>query len=866
MSNKSGSSKYNTSSSQEKVYPDQLLVMYRQRSRLTQKQVADQLGLKSDRMLRVWEGGFGLPKAERLRQLIELYLTLGVFTPGEVENEVAELWQAIKARFDATTERYETYPIFDKGWFTTLSRHHDLPPQPLAANSTSTTSVSRPDLVIALPLPANPFIGRIKALDDLLDLLKPDHSPDSRRLLTLVGAGGIGKTRLALEVARQAASRFSDGVWLVELASLEAPNLVASTIARSLKISFETGYISANPALVALKSYLQSKELLIVLDNCEHLVEECALITQQLLESCPGLFVLATSREILAIPAEQIWRVPSLACPPPAPAIAPSADPSQHQSEWENLEGLAEYEAVQLFVERARATQPDFVLTQANSGSVTQICQRLDGIPLALELAAARVAVLPLSQLASYLEDAFGLLTSGSRTALPRHQTLRQTLDWSYNLLSKEEQKLFQTLAVFEGGWSVEADRQVCGQPEISLEPGQITGLLWQLVNKSLVVSTLVEEDRVARYRMLEPVKQYAHEKLGEVGHLVEFKQHHLNYFLELAETAAPQLSGSEQAQWLERVESEEANFRAALGFGLGQPGSESRIKALRLAVALGEFWYVRGRYSEGRQWLEQGLAQAQDASPSLQAQALRWVGFLAIFPGDYTRANQLLNQALEQWRKLGIKGGLALTLANLGFAANNQGQLEAAQAYYDEALAIHRETNNRVGQVFLLRNLGILALHQQKMEQAVSLLEEAWAINEVVRDKRMGGHILNMLSVAALQQGEVGRGYELSRQSLQLMVEVGDHFSIAGSLNRFGWFAIRRQGWERAVKLVSASEQLLKAIGGISLPGISFNKCSLAEARGPLDEASFHKAWEEGQRMTEGEAVAYALLEWQSD
>jgi len=860
MSNKSRSPKYNTSSSQEKLYPDQLLVMYRQRSRLTQKQVADRLGLKSDRMLRVWEGGFGLPKAERLRQLIELYLTLGVFTPGEVENEVAELWQAVKARFDATSERYETYPIFDRGWFTTLSRRHNLPPQPLANNSTNTPPLSRPDPVVALPLPPNPFIGRIQELDSILALLEPDHSPASRRLLTLVGAGGIGKTRLVLEVARQAASRFSDGVWLVELASLEAPNLVAPTIARSLKVSFETGYVSANPALLALKSYLQAKELLIVLDNCEHLVEECALITQELLASCPGLFVLATSRELLAIPAEQIWRVPSLACPPLAPAS--SADHSQYRAEWENLERVAEYEAVQLFVERARATQPDFVLTQANSGSVAQICQCLDGIPLALELAAARVAVLPLRQLAGYLQDAFGLLTSGSRTALPRHQTLRQTLDWSYHLLSEEKQRLFQILSVFEGGWSVEAARQVCGQPEINLEPGQITGLLWQLVNKSVVVSTLVEEGRVARYRILEPVKQYAHEKLGKAGHLAEFEQHHLNYFLELAETAAPQLSGSEQAQWLKRVESEEANFRAALGFGLGQPGSENRVKTLRLAVALGEFWYVRGRYSEGRQWLEQGLAQAQDVPPALQAQVLRWAGFLAIFPGDYTRANELLSQALEQWRKLGIKGGLALTLASLGFAANNQGQLEAAQAYYDEALAIHCEIDNRVGQVFLLRNLGILALHQQKPAQALSLFEEALRLNEIVKDKRMGGHILNMLSVTALQQGEVGRGYELSRQALELMVEVGDHFSIAGGLNRFGWFAIRRQGWERAVKLVSASEQLLKTIGGISLPGISFNKCSLAEARGPLDEASFHKAWEEGQRMKEGEAIVYALLE----
>ncbi|MGH2389011.1 MAG: ATP-binding protein, partial [Chloroflexota bacterium] len=463
------------------------------------------------------------------------------------------------------------------------------------------------------------------------------------RLVTLTGSGGVGKTRLALAVAGELVDHYPDGVWLVELAAQAEPVLVPGAVAAALDVREEPGRLLT----ATLQDSLRDRRLLLVLDNCEHLVAACADLAAALLRACPGLRILATSREGLQVSGECLWRVPSLTVPDPGHPLPPELTGS--------------YEAVRLFVARARERRSDFTLNSQNARAVAEICARLDGIPLAIELAAARVGSLAVEGVAARLDDRFRLLTGGPRTALPRQRTLRAALVWSYDLLSEQEQVLLDSLSVFVGGWTLQAAEAVCGVggaegerlggsadlPDVGT--WEVLDLLDRLVNKSLVQA----EERAGgevRYALLETVRQYGQERLSAAGDAEATRRRHLAYFLALAEEAAPRLTDPEQGVWLGRLEADHDNLRAALGWARDSGVAEP---ALRLAAALWRFWATRGYLSEGRGWLEAVLADSEQRWPTARAMALNGSGILAHHQGEYGRAETLHEESLALRRAL---------------------------------------------------------------------------------------------------------------------------------------------------------------------------------------------------------------------
>jgi non-specific serine/threonine protein kinase len=472
-----------------------------------------------------------------------------------------------------------------------------------------------------LPAPLTSFIGRRREIAELVQLLP------STRLLTLTGAGGCGKTRLALEIARQVVLRFPDGAWLAELAPLGEPSLVAQTVASV----FEARQAPNRTLVESLADQLRHRRTLLLLDNCEHVVASAAELAGTLLRAAPGLTILATSREALGIDGETRCRVPSLAMPDPLD-IAPSDD-------------LLQYEAVRLLVDRAAAVGSTFAVTRDNAATVTEVCRRLDGIPLAIELAAARLKVLSIEQINERLDDRFRLLTRTDRTPIGRQRTLEATVEWSYELLPEEERRLLRRLSVFAGGWTLEAAEQVCAGDGIERE--NVLDLLTRLVDKSLV---MVEDDEHGgrRYRCLETVRHYARERVRQSGESDSVAARHFGFFLELARRAEPELTRAEQLAWLETLQVEHDNLRGALEWRLAsdRPATDS----LDLAATLYWFWMKRAYFAEAEQWLERALARDLEAAPVRRAQVVMALGTIVFFQGGYARAERLLEEA-PRWR-----------------------------------------------------------------------------------------------------------------------------------------------------------------------------------------------------------------------
>jgi predicted ATPase len=455
-------------------------------------------------------------------------------------------------------------------------------------------------------------------------MLEVKRELEMTRLLTLTGVGGSGKTRLAVEVARDLTQGYPDGVWLVELAPLSKEELVPKAVAEALGVAERP----AEPLADTLAEVLRRSELLLILDNCEHLLEATARLVDLMLDSCPQLRVLATSREALGVEGELRWVVPPLSVPE-----------FQGTLKTEDLVG---YESVRLFVERAMARDPTFYLSLHNALAVAEICRMLEGIPLAIELAAARVGTLSVEQISERLTDSLKLLTGGARTQMPKQRTLRGALDWSHELLSEDEKKLFGRLSVFAGGWTLEAAEAVGAGEDVQEE--DILDLLSGLVEKSLVVAKGFDQGRV-RYRLLEPVRQFALEKLEEVGEAEEIRRRHAGFFLALAEDAEPRLRGPEDMEWLERLEAEHDNLRAALSWAL-EP-REPQL-GLRLAGALWMFWHAHGHYGEGRKWLEEALAKDDRTSVAARLKALEGVFWLTYDQQDLDRAEAAAQEGLE--------------------------------------------------------------------------------------------------------------------------------------------------------------------------------------------------------------------------
>lgn len=637
-----------------------------------------------------------------------------------------------------------------------------------------------------LPVQLTSFVGREKEMAEIKRLLA------AARLLTLTGPGGTGKTRLALQVAADSLDAFLDGVWLVELADISDPALVPQSVATVFGVREEPGH----PLTKTLADRLHSKSLLLILDNCEHLIEACAQLAEMLLHACPNLKILTSSREALRIVGETSFCVPSL--------LLPDVD------RLPVVQVLTQYEAVRLFIDRAVAIRPNFRVTNVNAPTLAQICHQLDGIPLAIELAAARVKAMSVEQIAARLDDRFRLLVRGSRTAFPRQQTLRALIDWSYDLLSKTEQMLLRRLSVFWGGWSLEAAESVCSGAGV--DTYDVLDLLARLVDKSLVM--LREPDRDMRYRTLETIRQYARDRLLETGEMEQVRNQHLDFFLRLVEEAEPKLQGAEQAAWLERLETEHDNLRASLEWALESGQTEL---GLRLVGALWPFWDTHGHFGEGRKRLDQILAKS-DERIIARAKALIGASFLAIRQGDTLRSLALIEEGLALSRELDYKRGIAESLLYLGiYSISFQTQShikERKEALYAESLDLWRELGDKRGIARALGPMASLARDSFDYSRAALLFEESLALFREVDDKKeIAGALWNLGNVTLIQ-GDYERTETFFHESLMLYQELGDKHGVATLLKYLGKMTGDQGDAVRAGTLYEESVALFRELG----------------------------------------------------
>ena len=713
-----------------------------------------------------------------------------------------------------------------------------------------------------LPRQLTSFIGRENEIAELKQEL------DEHRLVTLTGSGGTGKTRLSLQVAADLLEKFDHGVWFIELAPLTDPDLIPQTILSAIGISEQPN----KTPLEILKEYLHEKKSLVVLDNCEHLVTACAQVMNALLNAAPGLKVLASSREALGVKGELSYPVPSLSLPDP--------------KHLPTIEQLSQYEAVRLFIDRALLVAPHFVVDKDNAPHIAQICYRLDGIPLAIELAVARIKILSVEQISKRLDDRFRLLTGGARTALPRQQTLRALIDWSYDILTENERLLLRRLSVFAGGWTLDAAEDVCSGD--GLKTFDVLDLLSQLVNKSLVVVIEHSQSGETRYRMLETIRQYAREKLLEAGGSEIIRQQHLNYFVKLVKQAEPELYRSNQAFWLNKLDDELDNLRMALEWALAI-NAES---GLRIAALPFRWWDMYGYFREMGEWLSQfleryvvadslhaqalgsysiclvrqgnfaealriagqGLQMARTLSDKqTEAHSLHLSGALTVVQGKLEEGILLLEQSLDLYRALGYKIGQANVLSVL---ATNSSNREHAVAFAREGLQINRELGNLSGIADSLAPLARLTIWSGDFSSPAAWLEEALSIVRQVGDQTTEENILMISGVLAYWQGNYPRAHTYYKEVIQLSEKLGDHLIgiwvhvyMAYTLLRQGAIGQARELFEECIQRAYKAGWRINLI--FAVEGIA----SLNVNQGQSERAAQLFAWTNAMRENMGDS-----------
>ena len=719
-----------------------------------------------------------------------------------------------------------------------------------------------------LPPQLTSFIGREREMHEAANLL------DSARLLTLIGPGGTGKTRLSLQLAADRLSEFKDGVWLVELAALRDPAYIPSVIASVLDLHEVPGI----PLIEIVMDYLRSKELLLILDNCEHLVEESAQIADQLLHACPQLKIIASSREALGVAGETVYRVPSLSLP----------DSSSRS--------LMDSEATRLFIDRATKAEPRFRLTDHNASSIAQICARLDGIPLAIELAAARVKLFTPEQIADRLDDRFKLLTGGSRTALPRQQTLRALIDWSYHSLNETEQRAFRRLAVFSGGWTFEAAEAVIGESDT------LDGLVG-LVNKSLIN---VEEQRsTSRYRFLETIRQYAMEKLLESAEAVEVRDRHMEFFLQsidqLAE-ADQRIFGQEDTEWLDQMEVEHENLRAALEWS----SSNHPQKSLRLAYLAASFWVARDYNHEARKWCRLVLERSQTLPDLDEERAkvygmLGWssiaigdhrtgrdaagagvtlarrvgdlktvgrllslVGLACTFLGEFQVAEDAVIEAETITRQRGYLAELSLMLttrAQMTYFA--YGDVERAKRYLDEAVSISRGTRLQWATTMSVFGMARIAGVMGDLATARAQFMESASNARRVGNRRLLYSCYSELAHVLRENGESDEPLAIYRDLLPKWKDLGHRAAVAHELECIAYILAKKGEPERAVTLLGAADSLRREIASRPTPvELAEYEKERSAMRTSMTGSAFNTAWEQGQRLGIDGAISLAVEE----
>ena len=682
----------------------------------------------------------------------------------------------------------------------------------------------------------SPIIGREKEIQEIKDLLKNVNI----RLVTMTGIGGTGKTTLAQAVARDLLNEFLDGVFFVALAAITNPELVASTIAQPLGLKEAGG----KPILEVLKDYLSNRQLLLVIDNFEQVIEAAPQIAE-LLSVSAKLKILITSRTVLHLSAEREFVVPPLSLPSEIREVS--------------LEELSNYEAVKLFVQRAQNAKPGFALTEANARNVAEICARLDGLPLAIEFAAARVKILTPQALLAKLENRLKLLTGGARDLPARQQTMRGAVEWSYDLLDEDEKILFRRLSVFAGGTTLEAAEAVCDGFDPDEESLEVLDLITSLVDKSLLVAK-EQADGEMRFRMLETVREYALESLEKNNEAEAMRRRHADYFLALGEAAEPHLQGEQAAKWLNRLEEEHDNLRDALGWSL----ENDAALAARLAAALRSFWSFHGHLTEGREWLKAAFERDSLALPAaVRFKLLNWLGFAARNQGDNEAARKAHEEGLAEGKAANDLRQIVISSLGLGAMANQQGDFKTGRKFIEEALAISRRLDDKFTISLSLNYLGDLALVEGDNTAARPLFEEALTIHRQLGNKQGVSGNLIQLGAVAYHEGDFGAARSHFAEALEAAQELGHKIFMAYSLDGFAALAAEGEDAELGAKLAGAAEQTHEQIGfKIEPVERRFRDTYIGKLKTKMDETAFAASYEQGRKLKLEEAVALCFEE----
>jgi predicted ATPase/DNA-binding CsgD family transcriptional regulator len=678
-----------------------------------------------------------------------------------------------------------------------------------------------------LPAQISSFVGRERQLAELRRLLRKS------RLITLTGPGGAGKTRLALRLAADVLDRYPDGVWLVELAAIGDPRLLEQTVASACGIAEKPGH----PVMNSLVEGLTGRRVLLILDGCEHLVDPCAWLASLLLRRCSKLTLVSTSREPLGVAGELIWRTPSLS--------VPSLDEARHP------ELVMESEAVHLFVERARLSRPDFELDRKTSESVAQICTRLEGMPLAIELAASLARIMTLPEIVDRLRDRFRLLTGGSRTALPRHQTLRQAVDWSYGLLSPPEQAVLVKLAIFAGGFDLAAaEAVVLGDP---VEGSDVLALLTRLVDKSLVTAEPSGLGTM-RYRLLDTIREYALEKFQQSDEAA-VRRLHAVYFIDLCSQASTKLPSLAMGHWILRLDSDQANIRLALDWSVAEQPDDFVL----LAASMTAYWLMRGRFAESLEWLNQAI-ELSTSSLEGRAAALLGRSRIRVRVDDYAGARRDADECLRLSRRLGLTMLVSRALNVLGVLSGIQGNLKAAERYYIETVAAAEQVDDRIWIARTRNNLALVRSGRGDHEAARIELEEVVAILAAEGDPYGAGVVMDSLGQVSLKMKNFTAARDYYLRAIAISREFDDSMNIANLVEGLGLVALGEGDPARMIRLASAANGLRAVRGGF--PDGDWMKAveeGLAAARAMLSRQAADTAWRQGAAFDMQEAITHA-------